>query len=109
LTENGSDAHGEGVAVTNEDLERKRRVQMVIENERRRYQPPSVLKRFDFCKPECVMSVIERNNIESMLENGYYLEQKSPLFDEQQKTEPKWAIAKRDYAIAMKIAEANPD
>jgi len=43
-----------------------------------------------------------------MLEKGYYLEYKSPLFDGQQKSEPKWAVAKRDYAIAMKLAE-DPD
>jgi len=48
MIDNGCETHGEGVAVTNEDLERKRRVMKVIENERRRYQPSSALKRFDF-------------------------------------------------------------
>lgn len=50
MIDNGGDSPGEGVAVTQEDLERKRRVMKVIENERRRYQPPSAQKRFDFCK-----------------------------------------------------------
>lgn len=48
MIDNGCETHGEGVALTDEDLERKRRVMKVIENERRRYQPTSAIERFDF-------------------------------------------------------------
>jgi hypothetical protein len=47
----------------------------------------------------------ERNNLETMLEKGYYLEHKSPLFDANEKKEPKFPVAKRDFAIAMRLAE----
>jgi|LauGreDrversion4_2_1035121.scaffolds.fasta_scaffold2182110_1 hypothetical protein len=44
------EAPGEGVATNHEELERKRRVMKVVENERKRYQPHSVMKRFDYRK-----------------------------------------------------------
>ena len=96
----------EGIACTTEDLERKLRLMKIVENERKRYQPQGSLNRFDFCK-RFKMTIyfiyIERMNMEHMFEKGYRIEAKDPL--QGTKNEPVWALAQRDIALAMKLAE----